>query len=116
MRSGSREPCAPQSRVDSFPSICGDEICDDCRQSPSAGDVFLCNDCGTHLCEDCWPIQLPHRRQRRSRGGGAGHEKTNISLAKKINNVLQPTNDILELTQLHEDDAQTAWFGLSMFF
>jgi hypothetical protein len=112
MRSGSREPGASMSRVDSFPSVYGDEICDDCHLAPSIGDVFLCNDCGTHLCEDCWPKQLAHRRQRKARGGGARHEKTNISLAKKINNALLPTNDILELTQLHEDDAQTAWFGV----
>jgi hypothetical protein len=43
--------------------------------------------------------------------GGARHEKTNISLARKINNVLFPTSDLAELTLLHENDAQTAWFG-----
>jgi hypothetical protein len=54
--------------------------------------------------------QTAHRRQRLNRGG-ARHEKTNISLARKINNVLFPTSDLAELTLLHENDAQTAWFG-----
>jgi hypothetical protein len=109
-RSASREPRTLESRVNSFPSVQGDETCDDCNEPDP--DTYFCNVCTVYLCKQCWPKQLAHRTQRLARGGPK-HEKTNISLARKINNVLMPTNDPKELTILHEDDAQTAWFGLS---
>lgn len=112
MRSESWEPSGTNSRADSFPSVQGDDNCDDCHQ-PDV-ELSFCNDCDIYLCSKCWPKQPAHRTQRSARGG-ARHEKTNISLARKINNVLAPTSDPQELTQLHENDAQTAWFGKLMY-
>jgi hypothetical protein len=106
---GPDEPSGLNSRVNSYPSVQGEDVCDDCNE-PNP-DTFFCNDCANYLCAQCWPKQLAHRTQRLARGGPR-HERTNISLARKINNVMMPTNDPKELTQLHEDDAQTAWFGL----
>ncbi|CAO2652172.1 Nn.00g004550.m01.CDS01 [Neocucurbitaria sp. VM-36] len=100
-RSGSRGPSGLDSRVNSFPSVQGDETCDDCHEADP--DTYFCNDWNSYLCTKCWPKQLAHRTQRLARGGPR-HEKTNISLARKINNVLMPTSDPQKLTQLHEDD------------
>lgn len=95
-------------RIDSFPSLAGEEECDGCdRIDP---DLAYCNICNVNYCPTCWPIQPPHRKQRLA-SGQFKHEKTEITLARKIRNVLLPTNDIQTLTLMHEDDAQTAWFG-----
>lgn len=98
----------PSGRVDSFPSTIGEEQCDACeKQNP---DLAYCNICNVNYCPTCWALQAPHRKQRLA-SGKAKHEKTKLALARKIRNVLLPTNNIQTLTQLHEDDAQTAWFG-----
>ncbi|KAF9697343.1 hypothetical protein EKO04_005060 [Ascochyta lentis] len=97
------------SRVDSFPSIPDDELCDGCDKKDPG--LAYCNVCNVNLCPACWPVQTPHRKQRLA-AGKVKHEKTDLALARKIRNVLLPTNDIQALTQLHEDDAQTAWFGI----
>lgn len=106
---------AAQSRVNSFPTMRADEVCGDCGGDPRGdpplnSDIFSCNDCDIYLCEPCWPRQAAHRQQRSTRHG-VRHEMTNISVARKVNNVLTPTSDELELTHLHEEDAETAWFG-----
>jgi len=104
-RDSSREPT---SRVNSFPSTIAEEQCDACEKQDA--DLAYCNICNINYCPACWPLQAPHRKQRLA-PGKARHEKTELALAKKIRNVLLPTNNIQTLTQLHEDDAQTAWFG-----
>ena len=102
----------PTSRVDSFPSTLAEEQCDACEKQDN--DLAYCNICNINYCPSCWVLQAPHRKQRLA-SGKAKHEKTELALARKIRNVLLPSNDIQALTRLHEDDAQTAWFGESLF-
>lgn len=114
-RSSQNEPLEANGvsdRAIPFHSVPGEECCDDCQQADS--DISYCNDCNIYLCTTCWPLQTAHRTQRTTRRGtGARHEPTNITLARKINNVLIPPSDLKELSQLHAADAQTAWFGKS---
>lgn len=94
--------------VSPLPSADSDEICDACDITDP--DLSYCNVCDTILCAECWPRQAPHRKKRLA-PGSVRHEKTNIALAKKIQKVLVPTSNSTKLTQLHEEDEETAWFG-----
>jgi len=85
-----------------------DELCDACDSTGL--DLSYCNVCNTNLCSECWPRQAPHRKQRFA-PGNVPHEKTDIAVAKKIQRALVPTSDLEQLTQLYEEDEQTAWFG-----
>ncbi|CAI6249812.1 unnamed protein product [Periconia digitata] len=90
-------------------SLPDEETCDCCDRT--AADIFFCNVCNTNLCEKCWSFQAAHRKQRLA-PGEIPHEKTNATVARKIQRVLvQPSNDE-NRTQLHGDDEQTAWFGI----
>lgn len=111
MRGESQEPRALDSRVNSFPSVQGDEHCAACHDANA--ETYFCNDCDIFLCTEHWLEQIAHRPQNLKRGRKR-HEKTDISLARKVNNVLMPPSDLKELTQLHDDDAATAWFGKSL--
>lgn len=108
MRGESQEPHALDSRVNSFPSVQGDELCAACHDSNV--ETYFCNDCDIFLCTEHWSEQIAHRPQNLKRGRKR-HEKTDVSLARKVNNVLMPPSNLKELTQLHENDAATAWFG-----
>lgn len=104
-RNRSRSPL-PGNRTNSFPLE--DDPCDDCGL-PVPG-IALCHQCDRIFCPRCWDRQVAHRRNRRS-GRVVLHEKTDIVLARKVRNALEPSSNEQILTTLHEEDAQTAWFG-----
>jgi hypothetical protein len=57
-------------------------------------------------------MQLPHKMNRLA-AGNVPHEKTNVLVAKKVQRVLVPSSDQRQREQLHEEDEETAWFGMS---
>jgi hypothetical protein len=100
----SRSP-RPVSSVYSFSSE--DRRCDACeRVEPN---VALCTACDIVFCPPCWDNQVSHKKKRGS--GRVRHEKTDMGLAIKIRKALEPTSNLRSLTELHEDDVRSAWFG-----
>ncbi|KAH0545443.1 hypothetical protein FGG08_000444 [Glutinoglossum americanum] len=70
----------------------------------------LCNVCRLSLCDKCWDNCLPHRINPPS--PGIPHEKTNIGIANKIRDILQPKRSDAEEEELHRTDECTTWFGV----
>lgn len=80
--------------------------CEQCGEQ--GGDVWYCNICDTSFCDVCWKGQFVHRKAPR---GGLPHEKTDVNIAKKVQNVLSPpTNDHIR-EQMYKADEITSWFG-----
>ncbi|KAK8017030.1 FabD/lysophospholipase-like protein [Apiospora rasikravindrae] len=81
-----------------------------CEQCEEHGkDVWYCNICETSFCDQCWNGQFVHRKPPR---GGLPHEKTDINVAEKVQNVLSPPTDNWVREQLYKADEITSWFGV----
>jgi hypothetical protein len=83
--------------------------CEACgRQLP---DASYCESCDAVFCDACWDAQIPHRKGKKGLTGVA-HEKANFTIAKRLENILTPTSDPIQQQKLHQDDIETAWFGV----
>jgi hypothetical protein len=83
------------------------DLCEDCEEVLSD---FFCNVCQCNLCADCWDTQPAHRRKRLA-PGQIPHEKTELLLANRVQNVFSYSGDERAFERLHKDDEITAWFG-----
>lgn len=83
--------------------------CDDCEECHP--EVFFCNACELSFCSECWDGQLSHRKKKLG-PGGTPHEKTELRVAKKIQQALTPssTDDVSQSKLFTEEDDMT-WFG-----
>lgn len=84
------------------------DLCEDCEEVLSD---FFCNVCQCSLCADCWDSQPAHRRKRLA-PGQIPHEKTELLLANRVQNVFSYSGDERAFERLHKDDEITAWFGM----
>ncbi|KAK8121780.1 hypothetical protein PG984_010450 [Apiospora sp. TS-2023a] len=94
------------------PSATGNETiyqkkCEQCEEHGK--DVWYCNICDTSFCDPCWNGQFVHRKPPR---GGLPHEKTDVNIAEKVQNVLSPPTDNWAREQLYKADEITSWFGV----
>lgn len=80
--------------------------CEQCEEHRK--DVWYCNICETSFCDQCWSGQFVHRKPPR---GGLPHEKTDVNVAEKVQNVLSPPTDNWVREQLYKADEITSWFG-----
>ena len=61
---------------------------------------------------DCWPLQGPHKPNKKGRDG-VPHEKTNPHVVKKLKVILHPSKKPEKIQKLHEADEPTKWFGVT---
>jgi hypothetical protein len=93
------------------PTPSQEDSCEDERCRQNAGDyVWYCVDCSCRFCESCWKFQPPHREGKYARDGKP-HERIKYQVAKRLENILNPTNDREEVVKLHEADERCTWFG-----
>ncbi|KAF2465829.1 FabD/lysophospholipase-like protein [Lindgomyces ingoldianus] len=85
---------------------CEDERCD--RKSDDY--IWYCVDCSCRFCESCWRFQPPHRKGKYARDGKP-HEQIDYHIAKRLESILNPSNDREEVRKLHETDEKSTWFG-----
>ena len=71
----------------------------------------LCLSCGSIYCEFCWEKQGPHRPGKVGQDG-LPHEKTDKQIYERLKAILEPPEDPEELSRLHVEDGDTAWFGV----
>ncbi|RPA85543.1 hypothetical protein BJ508DRAFT_411946 [Ascobolus immersus RN42] len=88
-------------------------VCDSCEDWIDVKITSYCNACSCTFCDDCWPKQPPHKKNKRMQGGGAPHEKNDKRIADTINQILQPILTPEQLRQLHIQDRETKWFGIT---
>ncbi|PVH95746.1 hypothetical protein DM02DRAFT_731639 [Periconia macrospinosa] len=84
------------------------DYCEDCEEVLSD---YYCNACAVNLCSSCWDTQPAHRRKRLA-PGQIPHEKTNLTVANRVQTVFTCAGDERTLKRLHKEDEVTAWFGL----
>ncbi|OQO10125.1 hypothetical protein B0A48_04482 [Cryoendolithus antarcticus] len=88
------------------------EVCEDDRCAGAQKPIWHCVDCDSSYCSTCWPLQGPHKPKKRGRDG-LPHEKTDPLVARRLDAILNPTKDPLEIQRLHEADQLTKWFGVT---
>lgn len=71
----------------------------------------LCLSCGSTYCETCWEKQGPHQRGKVGIDG-LPHEKTDRNIYERLKAILDPPEDVSELSRLHQKDEATTWFGI----
>jgi hypothetical protein len=85
-----------------------DGCCESCEEDPF--ELFFCNVCECTLCSNCWPKQVPHKKQRQI-SGAIPHEKTDPWIAKQVQKVFSPPLDDFAYERMYLEDEDTAWFG-----
>ncbi len=75
-------------------------------------NFWFCGVCKLVYCEGCWEMQAPHRMKSKH-PASTPHEQTPLDIADKVGNVLAPTEDVRQREELHREDEDTAWFGIS---
>ncbi|WPG99958.1 calcium-independent phospholipase a2-gamma [Acrodontium crateriforme] len=88
------------------------ETCEDDRCSGPLMPIWHCADCDSFYCDDCWFRQGPHKPNKKGRDG-VPHEQSNPRIVRNLKAILNPTRDPLEIQRMHDEDAQTKWFGIS---
>lgn len=71
----------------------------------------LCNVCNEVYCNECWDKQILHVRPRAA-SSSVPHEKTEIQMARKIQEALAPSLSDKQCEALHSADMDTTWFGV----
>ncbi|OCL08909.1 FabD/lysophospholipase-like protein [Glonium stellatum] len=84
-------------------------VCDDCEGYDDS--LSYCSQCQATYCQQCWQVPITHRRTPKA--GQLVHEKTNLALAKKIQNCIQPLRTAEMIEMLHKEDQSTTWFGVA---
>ena len=88
------------------------ELCEDNLCPGEALPTFYCAQCDCSFCDTCWDKQPAHKPKKRATDGQA-HEKIDRLVVERYKNILAPTSDRKEQEDLHRDDADTTWFGVS---
>ena len=75
----------------------------------------LCLSCGSTYCDICWERQGPHRPGKVGLDG-LPHEKTDQQIYDRLKSILEPPENTEELSRLHLEDEDTAWFAVEKNF
>lgn len=88
------------------------EACDEDEEEalPRHGELHFCYACQFVFCDNCWRVQLPHKKKIQATSTIV-HEKTNPWIAKKVQKALSPPDDEKAYARLCVQDEHTAWFG-----
>ncbi|KAK0829036.1 hypothetical protein LTR73_004670 [Friedmanniomyces endolithicus] len=86
--------------------------CEDDRCKQGGSKVWFCVDCDSGFCEHCWDLQAQHKLGKVARDGYK-HEKAHYGMLKVYQDILQPPATPGQLRQLHDDDTDTLWFGVT---
>ncbi|KAI9849895.1 MAG: hypothetical protein M1837_000109 [Sclerophora amabilis] len=78
----------------------------------SGTPTWYCVLCDSTLCDRCWDAERPHLKNKRG-PDGLPHEKTFQSIARRLQDILEPSSDPSEQKQLHQSDEDTTWFGVA---
>lgn len=76
-----------------------------------AGETFFCRQCDSHFCNRCWSRQASHNPGKVA-VDGLPHEKIDIRIATRLEQILNSSNGPREQDALHQDDETTIWFGI----
>ena len=97
----------PSSDINSYSQKpCEEQSCQ--RTDPI---TFFCVHCDSHYCETCWPLQNPHKPEKRG-PDGLQHEKMNLLIVERYRSILEPSSTPQEQNDLHREDEDTTWFGV----
>lgn len=86
-----------------------DKKCEVCKKH--VRDIWYCNVCKYSFCNACWDNLFLHQQPPRKGRGEMPHEKTNPTVAEKVQEVMFPPADDWAREQLYKDDEITSWFG-----
>lgn len=86
------------------------DCCDGC--DTTCLQTSYCNVCRLIFCDPCWAQQVQHKKARQGKGAML-HEKTEHSVARKVQEVLTPDLTPVAREKLHERDIDTTWFGVA---
>ncbi|KAK3045411.1 hypothetical protein LTR09_012985 [Extremus antarcticus] len=89
-----------------------DDGCEDSRCRDPTAPVWHCVDCDSLYCSACWPLQRPHRPDKKGRDG-IPHEKLDVHLVRQLRTILTPQGNIEKIRSLHEKDQRNKWFGVA---
>jgi len=82
-------------------------------QGDEEGDhpyLSWCSSCKAVYCERCWDnVQPLHKRKPPAEP----HEKTELRVAKLIDDILRPEADLNNQTERHIENISTKWFGVT---
>jgi energy-coupling factor transporter ATP-binding protein EcfA2 len=70
--------------------------------------TWLCQQCGTTFCNDCWARQISHKPGKTGLDG-MPHEKADRGIVTRLAEILAPPANALEQ---HLDDEDSTWFGV----
>ena len=71
----------------------------------------LCLNCSSIYCEPCWDKQGPHQPGKAG-PDGLPHERTDKEIYERLKRILDPPENVVELSRLHQEDESTTWFGI----
>lgn len=108
-RSSSVAPSIAPSVAGEDTSTRYDKKCEVCRKYMR--DIWYCNVCKCSFCNACWDAFFLHRQPPRKGRGETPHEKTDPTIAEKVQKVMFPPADDWAREQLYKDDEITSWFG-----
>jgi hypothetical protein len=76
------------------------------------GPTSLCLSCGSSYCDNCWVRQGPHQPGKVGLDG-LPHEKGDKATVERLKSILEPLDDPKKLIELHLNDEDTTWFGVT---
>lgn len=85
--------------------------CEGYQCTNSAADTFFCHQCDSHFCHRCWNRQASHLPGKLA-VDGLPHEKIDIKIAARLEQILSSSNGPREQDALHQADDTTIWFGI----
>lgn len=85
--------------------------CEGYQCTNSAAETSYCHQCDSHFCHRCWRRQVSHLPGKLA-VDGLPHEKIDIRIAARLEQILSSSNGSKEQDALHEADSTTIWFGI----
>lgn len=89
-----------------------DKECEVCKKH--VRHIWYCNVCRYLFCNACWDALFLHRQLPKKGRGETPHEKTDPTVAEKVQKVMSPPSDDWAREQLYRDDEVTSWFGMDL--
>lgn len=85
--------------------------CEGYQCTTSAAETSFCHQCASHFCHRCWSRQASHLPGKLAIDG-LPHEKIDIRIAARLEQILSSSNGPREQDALHQADDRTIWFGV----
>lgn len=85
--------------------------CEGYQCTNSAAETSFCHQCDSHFCHRCWSRQASHLPGKLA-VDGLPHEKIDIRIAARLEEILSSSNGPREQDALHQADDTTIWFGV----